>query len=254
VYVLYLDDSGSAKNLREDYFVLGGVCIPEGSLRWISFEIEKLAVRIEPNNPRAVEFHAAEIFSGKTYPWTRYNERKDRIDIIKSVLRILRGAYREVVTFASAVHKESFPGEDPVLLAFEDISSRFNFLLDRRGEDRGHGNHGMIVLDKTSYEDSLQNLAATCRAEGNRWGGQLRNISEVPLFVDSRASRIVQLADHIAYAVFRYYNADDMAYFNCIAGRFDENDGIIHGLSHLQRHLPKCTCPACLSRRQNALA
>jgi len=29
MYILYLDDSGSVANPAEDYFMLGGVCVPE---------------------------------------------------------------------------------------------------------------------------------------------------------------------------------------------------------------------------------
>ena len=49
-------------------------------------------------------------------------------------------------------------------------------------------------MDKSdNYESALQSLARTFRAKGTRWG-DLRNMSEVPMFVDSRASRIVQIA------------------------------------------------------------
>jgi hypothetical protein len=109
---------------------------------------------------------------------------------------------------------------------------------------------GLIIIDKTTYEEGLQNLAATIRKSGNRWGVQLRNICEVPMFVDSRAARMVQLADHIAYAVFRRYNTNDLTYFSCIENRFDQEGGVIHGLVHKQTVNRNCTCPACLTRRE----
>ena len=251
MYVLYLDDSGSVKNQKEDYFVLGGVCVPETSVRWLSYEVEKLATKIDPQNSAAVEFHAAEIFSGRSFPWHQYKRKEDRIAIIKHVLHTLDGAFPTVVAFASAVHKASYPNEDPVIKAFEDVTSRFDMYMHRMAADAEEYQRGMIVIDKSSYETSLQNLTVHFRQEGNRWGSYLKKICEVPLFVDSRVCRLMQLADHIAYAVFRYYNADDMGYFNCIGNRFDENDGVIHGLSHLQRYNPHCMCPACLTRRQN---
>jgi hypothetical protein len=34
-----------------------------------------------------------------------------------------------------------------------------------------------------------------------------------------------------------------------IASRFDEVDGVIHGLCHKHADRLTCTCPACLSRR-----
>ena len=59
-----------------------------------------------------------------------------------------------------------------------------------------------------------------------------------PFFVDSRASRLVQIADHVAYSVFRRYNSGDAHYFDIIAHRFDTVDNVIHGLvhKHAERH------------------
>jgi len=251
MYILYLDDSGSIPNPNEDYFVLGGICVPETSIRWLSHELEKLAEKIAPNNPRSVEFHASEIYAGRNPPWSQYS-RVERIKIIKSVLHTLDNAYSHIVAFACAIHKESFPGRDPVLMAFEDLTSRFDMFIYRMAAETETHERGITVIDKSSYETNLQNIAMRFREDGNRWGSYLKNICEVPLFVDSRASRIIQLADHIAYAVFRRYNAKDTNYFDCIQGRFDQEDGIIHGLVHKQNHIPYCTCPACITRRQNA--
>jgi len=246
MHLLYLDDSGSAANPNEDYFVLGGVSVPEKSVRWLSFQLEQIAQEINPADPKQVEFHASDIFAGREI-WSRFN-RQERINTIKRVLLALSQAHSEIVTFACAVHKKSFANEDPVQKAFEDISSRFNFYLQRNSTD-DHKCRGMIIFDKSAYEANLQNLASIFRAEGNRWGNQLRNICEIPLFLESRASRNVQLSDHIAYSVFRRYNASDLNYFNCVESRFDRDGGIVHGLSHLQKYNRNCTCPACITRK-----
>jgi hypothetical protein len=171
--------------------------------------------------------------------------KPERIEVIKGVLRVLDGAYADVIVMACAVHKASFPAEDPEQMAFEDLSSRFNLLMKRRSD------RGLIVVDKSTYETALQNLTSTIRRQGNKWGSYLTSICEVPMFVDSAASRNIQLADHVAYSVFRRYNAADLTYFNCIEGRFDRDptSGVLHGLVHRQLGNPHCTCPACLSRR-----
>lgn len=249
MYILYLDDSGSATNLREEYFVLGGVAVPEQSVRWLSNQLENLALSLDPDNAHKVEFHAAEIFSRRTNIWKKLQDKDGSVRTIQSVLRCLDNANSNIVLFASAVHKPSFPKVDPVVKAFEDISSRYNKFLERQ-EGNNSPNRGMIVLDKSTYEHSIQTLARGFRRDGNRWGSQLRQICEVPLFIDSTASRIIQLADHIAYSVFRRYNAKDLAYYDLIESRFDQGaDGRIYGLAHIQNLIPNCTCAACLSRR-----
>jgi len=134
-----------------------------------------------------------------------------------------------------------------VELAFEDLCRRFDYFLMRRRQ-QGDQQRGMIILDKTTRETSLQKLSREFRKIGTRWGS-LKNIADTPFFVDPRASRLVQLADHVAYSVFRRYNSGDAQYMDIIASRFDEADGVIHGLSHKHSDRVTCTSPCCLSRR-----
>lgn len=102
-------------------------------------------------------------------------------------------------------------------------------------------------MDKSSYENALQSLARIFRVQGTRWGN-LRNLAEVPLFVDSQASRIIQIADLVAWAVWRRYEFQDTRYFDKIVSRFDSEGGVLHGLVHFGPTDENCHCPACLSR------
>ena len=105
----------------------------------------------------------------------------------------------------------------------------------------------LFVMDESSYENTLQGLARRFRERGTRWGN-LRNLSEVPMFVDSEASRIIQLADLLSWAVWRRYELGDTRFFDRIVGRFDAAGGVIHGLVHFKAPGTDCSCPACLSR------
>lgn len=243
---LYLDDSGSTKDINQEYVVLGGICISDISVRWLSYELEKLAQEIDPHCPGSVEFHAVEIISGRKPPWTNYPELKDRVNILKKVLHTLDEAYDSISTFAIAIEKKIHKNSDPMLKAYEDISQRFNNHLEI---DCNPPEKGIIIIDNTSYETGLQNLAAEIRSTGNRIGQFNKSIIEIPLFVDSKVSRLVQLADHIAYAVFRRYNANDLTYFNVIENRFLMKNGKMHSLIHKCNNFNNCTCPACITRR-----
>jgi len=256
LYLLYLDDSGSIENPREEYFVFGGVCVPERSIKWLTDQMDSFAAEIDPDNPSSVEFHASEIFGGRKYPWNKYKNKSERIGIIKKVLRILDDANEDTKAFAAAVHKQSFQQHDLLRMLFEDMCSRFDIYLNRVYQDqkfcyrnKKYSHKGMIIFDKNAYEKNLENLAFEFRQDGTKWR-DLRNIREVPFFVDSKSSRIIQLSDHIAYAVFRMYNADDLTYFRCIENHFDMDQGIMHGLCHRQTINQNCFCPACLTRRK----
>jgi hypothetical protein len=258
MYLLYLDDSGSAPNPKEEYFVLGGLCISEHRVSWLIDRINKFVESIEPQNPDAIELHASEIFSGRISPWDRFRERQQRANIIKNALHCMRPAKDDTVIFACAVHKKSYVNNDPVEFAFENISLMFERFLQRkynstkqsdkrRYNSTKQSDKGIIIIDKSSYETSLQKLALNFHKQGIK-RKSLKFIREVPFFVDSRASRLIQIADNIAYAVFRRYEHGDLNYFNCIEDRFDRYDGVIHGLSHLQTDNPNCTCPVCITR------
>jgi len=248
MYLLYLDDAGSPGNAAEEYFVLGGVCVYEAQVDWFSREIDKLATSYD-KNPEDVEFHASTIFSRRAEPWKNLTIDEAR-GVLKSVLNVVATSYDTARLFACAIHKKSFPHQDPVVLAFEDLCQRFDYFLMRRRQ-QGDQQRGLLVLDKTTRETSLQKLSREFRKAGTRWGS-LKNIADTPFFVDSRASRLVQIADHVAYAVFRRYNSGDAQYLDIIASRFDEADGVIHGLVHKHAERMTCTCPACLSRRLSA--
>ena len=247
LHLLYLDDSGSASNADERYFVLGGLSIFEAQADWFTRELDKLAEGINPANPSHVEFHASEIFSRRSEPWNRMS-REEAQGVIKAVLQIVAGSYDTARIFSCAVEKASIQaGIDPVELAFEDLCSRFDLYLSRlRGQ--GDRQRGLLILDKSTNETSLQRLTREFRSLGTKWG-TIHNLADIPFFVDSSASRLVQCADAIAYAVFRRYNSGDAQYFDIIASKFDTADGVLHGLVHKVADNTNCMCPACLSRR-----
>lgn len=171
----------------------------------------------------------------------------ERRRIIKEVLNVLVNSYATAKAFACAVHKASYPNRDPMELAFEDLCSRFDIFL-KRLRDSGDNQRGMIVLDESTHETTLQGMARRFRTLGTQWN-VIRNVADVPLFVDSRASRCIQVADHVAYAVFRRYSAGDTNYLDPILSRFDFDGKTIHGLCHKNVGNANCMCPACLSRK-----
>jgi len=245
MYILYLDDSGSAKNPQEQNLVLGGICVYERHTYWFTEQLDNLAKRIDNTNPNGVEFHASEIFSGRVPPWDRF-AKEDRIKIIKDVLQIPVGSFEQNTIFACVIHKPSYPHRDPMEMAFEDLCSRFNLHLSHLYFDFKERHKGIIVFDESSYETSLQRMTRDFRCAGTRWGA-LRDLAEVPLFVNSKASRLIELADHIAYAVFRRYEAHDTSYLDIILPKINAKDGVLHGLAHKTNE--QCMCPACMSRQ-----
>ena len=111
---------------------------------------------------------------------------------------------------------------------FEQLASRFDHYL-RRLHNEGNEQRGIIIFDKSTYERTIQSLARIFRESGHRWGS-LRNFAEVPIFIDSQSSRLIQLADLVAYAIFRNFELGDNQFYKIIANRFDAEGDAIHGL------------------------
>ena len=157
MHLLYLDYSGSPGNTNENYLVLGGLSVFEAQAHWFTTKLDALAQTIDPANPLNIEFHASEIYARRTLPWKNMSTEEAR-GVIKAVLEIVRESYETARVFACAVHKASFPTSDPVELAFQDLSSRFDKFLVRlhSGGDR---QRGILILDKDASEITLQRMA-----------------------------------------------------------------------------------------------
>lgn len=207
---------------------------------------DRPAQEIDPGDPHRVEFHASETYARRSWPWKGLSQDEAR-GTIKSVLDVLANAYDTARAFSCVVHKPSFPNRDPMEIAFEDLCSRFDRYLQRLRAN-GDRQRGLVILDKSAHETTLQEMAVAFRTLGPRWG-VIRNLADTPLFIDSRASRVIQLADHVAYAVFRRYQSGDTQYLDRIAAKFHAEDGIVHGLAHMEPGNRQCMCIAYLSRR-----
>ena len=246
MYLLYLDGSGSVRNPAERHFVLAGVAVFERVIYHLISETDLFVSNLGVGAVHDVELHASVMANGKKPPWKGRMVRNDRLAAIEGGLDLLKNANRGVTAFAVVVDKQAVSPDDPVERAFEEICNRFNLFLARLYR-QGDKHRGLVVMDKSRYEEALQGLARRFRDQGTRWGN-LRNLAEVPLFVDSTASRLIQIADLLAWAVWRRYEQNDTRYFDRIAQRFDTEDGVIHGLVHFKRPTEQCMCPACLSR------
>ena len=240
MYLLYLDDSGAVKNAGDSHIVLAGLSVFERQTHWLSGRLNGLARELWPDSPDTLEFRGNAIIAGRG-KW-RGIDKADRLKAYETALGYLRDS-PHVRLFAAAVNKTAISPDDPVEYAFEQMANRFDRYLGRL-HNQGNTQRGLIIIDESSYETSLQILSREFRMEGHRWG-QLYNLSDVPFFVNSLATRMIQYADLVAYAVGRYYLKSNDTYFNLISKKFDEEGGVLHGLTHYAPPGESCGCFAC---------
>ena len=245
VHILYIDDSGSVASATEKYFVLGGVAVFERGLYHQIRAVDACVEAFSLGDPHDIELHASPMYAGRGF-WQRVRDRATREQMITAALGTLQNK-ASIRLFSVAIDKEVASPRDPIEVAFEEICNRFDLFLTRIFDRRGDPQRGLIVMDKSIHERPLQMLARNFRIAGARWG-HFRNLAEVPLFVDSAASRMVQLADLVAWSTFRKYELRDGRFFDPLIPLFDADGGVLHGLYHHRRMSEHCYCPACYSR------
>ncbi|HZL26965.1 MAG TPA: DUF3800 domain-containing protein [Acidobacteriaceae bacterium] len=227
MYLLYADESGSIGDPTERYFVLAGISVSEREPHWLDQELEQIARRFDPNDPQSVELHGSPMRAGKG-KW-RHFPKLDREQAIIDALTIgvCKRHPDKVRLFAAVLEKKNFAGQDIAQVAFEQLSSRFDQFLGRLHQ-KGNTQRGLILFDKSSTEKRIQTLAKEFKTAGHSFG-RTRNYAEVPVFIDSQASRLIQLADLVTYAIFRRFEHEDACFYDVMSKCFDADGGVVHG-------------------------
>lgn len=250
MHLLYLDEAGPD---NREYFIVGGLTIHEQGVLPMADALNELASRL-PDPARDAEFHAGPMRKGAGV-WRRIT-REQRAQLRQALVSLLThgapGSRHAPVLFAVAMHRASFPHHDTHERAYEEFFARPNGLLGRLA-NAGDPHRCIAIADKSTLEATLQRLMAEWRDRGASTGaaiGRMTAYAEVPLFVDSRASRLVQLADFVAHWVYRAYEHDDPSVLDQLLPAFDSEGESIHGLVHLIRDYRSSDCRACISRRR----
>ena len=178
MHILYVDDSGSAENPDEAYFVLGGIAIFERGIYHQITAADDCVARFGLGDQADIELHGTQMYSGRDGVWRAVRDRAKRETMIKEALSSFLGA-ASVRLFAVAVDKAAVAPGDPIEIAFEELCNRFNLFLQRNYNRTGENHRGLIVMDETKHERPLQSLARHFRVNGGRWG-KFRNLAEVP--------------------------------------------------------------------------
>lgn len=242
MHLCYLDESGEGSP-----FVLAGFSAFERDTYWLAKDLDELEARLFPDADAPVIFHASEFGAfDKTnaQPALMAMSKKARIDAIHAVYDLIASSRMRL--FAVVAEKDFTHGH-PYQDCFEEILVRFDKMLGRLYL-AGDKQRGLVVVADSRFRKDLASGAQRIWARGHRWG-HLRNMADVPFFVPASSSRLLQLADFVANAVYRRYARGDARAFDAIAHLFDQADGRLHGLQHLTLQRAACMCIACLSRR-----
>ena len=250
MFLLYGDEAGSP---NKRHLVIGGFAVHEQDARPLASAVEAFSQGLD-GRVSGRELHAQHIRSGKG-AWrglTRDARSAVTEGIASLLLDVPAGGSEAPILFASVLDRHSGHRGDGVERAHEEFFARCNGMLGRRANVDRDPHRCIGIADKSRNERQVQALMDVWRTSGSTSGariGQMASYAEVPLYVDSEASRLVQLADFVAHWVFRAYESEDRWILERLLPRFDEENGTIHGLVHLVDRYWTCGCYACRSRR-----
>ncbi len=233
MYLLYLDESGDPFSWDEwSTFVLAGVAVFEGEVNKVVQQMNAIQNQFFPEIPVPLNLHASHIHNGKGRFRLMSPESRDKL--MRAVYSVIVGAkWPGIVPFATAIDISwAGPGKEACAEAMSEICRMLNLFLERQYK-RGNRGKGLLILDPSGREARYRQCIAGYRAHGASWG-YLGNVVDVPLFVASNETRMMQLADFCAYAVFLHYERHIDDFFNMISPQFPRlADGTVYGLSYV---------------------
>lgn len=268
MYLLFVDESGTHGGSHA--FVLGGIAIHESDAQPLQVALDALVAqklgRIPPNLEE-YELHGSELRNARRPSatsaavaslWANV-PRVQRLDILDSAYDLIAGfqssdADLPPSLFGVVIDRNFHPSDSQLQreqFAYEVLLNKFDVMLKRREQD-GHPNRGLVIHDRRVVaERDIQSWTSEWRKSAGDVG-QLKNLADVPLFADSRATRLIQVADIVAYALWRRYAPDvtNEPNFAKLWPRFHTEDGHVHGLVHYTPSFGQasCECEACQGR------
>ena|SRR5437762_9286072 len=236
MYLLYVDESGDGglSTGSSKHLVLAGAAMHEGQWKKLTGSLNAVQGSHFPQAGNPIEFHASDIRSRrKTF---REMALAQRTRLLNDGYGVISGTRQGLVLFAAVIDKQAlmykYGGKvDSYERAFEALCTMFNYFLQRMESKTGNVLRGIVVFDecRPSLTKEIRRLLAQYQSGGTRWAA-MTNLIETAFFFDSRTSRIVQIADFTAYAVYRWYEHGDDTYLRIIHHKFDRVGTKVHGL------------------------
>lgn len=206
--------------------------------------------RLQKTKPRSLKSVKKNYRFTEDYIHLTHEERKQVIIELSETI----ASWGFARLFAECIDKVHFDpaigGQSVDEQAFEQIVSRFEQFLQIISSNTCK-HMGLLIHDNNeTVSKKLTNLMIQFHKKGTLWT-DLTNLIETPLFVDSKLTSMVQVADLCSYSLRRYLENKETYLFNNIFQRADRKYDKVVGVRHFTQS--GCSCVICRSRKQNTL-
>ena len=131
---------------------MAGLSFFDRQMYHVSEELDRLQARYFPNEKGPLEFHASVLRAPDAHIRPPFDTipRAQRLELLDAIYEVL--IRNEPRLFAVAMEKEyiEYIGDEPYGYGFEQIVSRFDFMLGRVNRERDERNRGLVVLAESS--------------------------------------------------------------------------------------------------------
>jgi len=243
--ILYLDESGGPNSWHEQKnFVLGGVAVHEGQIYPLTRDLNTLQEKYFPGISIPIEFHARPIRQGKGPHFNKFDfdTRRKIIDDVYDIIR--KCGFPNIIPFATVMDISAAISYNQVCRdCFEDVCQKFNLYLHDQFK-RGYPSKGLLIIDRGREGQYRQHFSELKKSEAVE--EYLGNIVDIPYFAACRETRMLQVADFISNAIFRYYEWDITDNFDKISSLFfrGSHRHPVNGLNHITKD-ESCQCCVC---------
>ena len=249
MYVLYLDESGKDDSWTEhNNFVIGGVAVHEGQVAGLVAALDSVQQEFFPGVDAPLHFHAVDIFKGKDKFRELGPERQTEL-LKRLYTKIGEQPFPNLTAFATTIDISAVNQSTQVLkVVFEDVITRFNTFMARQHK-LGHPTKGLVIIDQ-AHKDKYKAMFREFRVGGTRFGS-VNNVVDIPYFAGRKDTRMLQVADLIAYAAFQYFEHQDATFIDLIKEKFNKRSayGPLDGFKHITND-SGCKCYACNWRQE----
>lgn len=224
MHLLYIDDSGDdgRSGSSTSHFVLGGLTIQDWNWHPLVKRIDDIASQYLGRDGSRTELHAYDMLAGKGA--FRKISPNVREELFKAVLGEVGRKESRLSLFVVVVHKDSLPITRSVrVVSTLQLYQRFNSYLTRAGAYRQKTQErGMLICDEHTSRQQVQSLVAAIHSAGVP--KQLTdNLVETAFFVESHQSRVLQLADLVCHAAYRFVTVQDDRFFPIVERKIDRD-------------------------------
>lgn len=204
---MYVDESGKIKPKVGKFYGIAGVIIHELDIQDIGEEVKKY--KLANFGKHDIEIHTYHMWNGEgDFKIFHISERKIHLRNLYKAINLFPITIIGVIIDKVKMNSPRFIDWSVLKAAWTFMVERFDMFLQDNGEK------GMIIIDQSTREpdSEIRNIITKIQKNGSNVH-TVKHILEQPLFLDSRESIGLQIADSIAYCLVKNFNGSNFEDF-----------------------------------------